>query len=238
MWDTKEVIPTVGLYKALLILVLNIFLPGIGTIVLSFAGNEFIFINIIYGIMQLCTSWIIIGWIWAIIWSISCIHRCSENYNLERSTRHIPVCHPGSELVIVQPKYPKNGPTIMVQPIAYKAPYSPITPQDETQKALEVKRGSGLYNENRDFTNQYRNSKSIQIQNQNNMESYISQTMNQKGTEDIVIEVDQKVTSNNNQINPKIFPSTQPNQLVFPTEEEVMNQNKREQSNYYKYCLN
>jgi hypothetical protein len=57
---------------AIILLIINIFLPGIGTIIAGIQcerrrRRNF---NIICGILQLLLAIILIGWIWSIIWGI------------------------------------------------------------------------------------------------------------------------------------------------------------------------
>ena len=53
-----------------ILFIVNIILPGIGTIINSFMGSKFNSTNCIVGLVQLLTCIIIIGWIWSIWWGI------------------------------------------------------------------------------------------------------------------------------------------------------------------------
>lgn len=58
---------SVGSPLHIICFILNIFFPGIGTIIAGIAGG----CNgcaIIVGLLQLFTAWLIIGWIWSIWW--------------------------------------------------------------------------------------------------------------------------------------------------------------------------
>ncbi len=59
--------PVVAMDKALIALVINIFVPGIGTIVAGVIGEKPM---IGRGIAQLVLAIIIVGWIWAIVTGI------------------------------------------------------------------------------------------------------------------------------------------------------------------------
>mmetsp|Transcript_7227 Transcript_7227/g.22204 ORF Transcript_7227/g.22204 Transcript_7227/m.22204 type:complete len:96 (-) Transcript_7227:106-393(-) len=62
----------------ILILLLNIFLPGIGSIVTGVSKSKTS--TIIVGVLQLLTSWIIVGWIWSIWWGILIYQKSSESW--------------------------------------------------------------------------------------------------------------------------------------------------------------
>ena len=64
-------IPKVTAPHNLSCFLLNIFLPGIGTILASFINenpNEFFCFNFFFGIFQLLTSVLLIGWLISIFW--------------------------------------------------------------------------------------------------------------------------------------------------------------------------
>jgi hypothetical protein len=62
------------------ILYLNIFLPGIGTITAGCYDKDNRSKYLKYGIVQLLTACIIIGWVWAIIFSIELLDNVKNNY--------------------------------------------------------------------------------------------------------------------------------------------------------------
>ncbi|CAM9819892.1 unnamed protein product [Ascophyllum nodosum] len=67
-WSKQTFIdpPTVSEILALIIFVMNIFLPGVGTIIVGLlACSCEIFI---VGILQTITAGLIIGWVWSIWW--------------------------------------------------------------------------------------------------------------------------------------------------------------------------
>ena len=59
----KNHLPVLSKTVAIIILVLNIFLPGVGTILLSCIGGTFNKEHIFVGLLQLITSVCVIGWI-------------------------------------------------------------------------------------------------------------------------------------------------------------------------------
>jgi hypothetical protein len=64
-------IPSMDKGMAILLLVLNIFFPGLGTLICAFmGGGDVITDQIIVAILQWLTAICIVGWIWAIWWGI------------------------------------------------------------------------------------------------------------------------------------------------------------------------
>eukprot|EP01095_Lingulamoeba_sp_RSL-Kostka_P012858 TRINITY_DN5182_c0_g1_i1.p1 TRINITY_DN5182_c0_g1~~TRINITY_DN5182_c0_g1_i1.p1 ORF type:complete len:132 (+),score=2.09 TRINITY_DN5182_c0_g1_i1:45-440(+) len=55
--------------------VLNIFIPGSGTIIAAIM-DKMDWVNIVFGIIQFLTFIIILGWIWSIIWGYAIYARC------------------------------------------------------------------------------------------------------------------------------------------------------------------
>lgn len=72
--ELQAEIPATTQVIAIILLIINIFFPGIGTIIMSFMGG-FKVKTLIVGIVQLCTAFIIIGWIWSIYWGILCLQK-------------------------------------------------------------------------------------------------------------------------------------------------------------------
>jgi len=81
----RQAIPELPMPLAIVLLIVNILLPGIGTIIAGFSvfccgnigesgGSKFgtFCINFWVGLLQLLTCWIFfIGWIWSILWGIA-----------------------------------------------------------------------------------------------------------------------------------------------------------------------
>ena len=54
----------------IVLLIVNIFFPGIGTIINSLMGDKVHVTTLIVGILQLVLAGFIIGWIWSIWWGV------------------------------------------------------------------------------------------------------------------------------------------------------------------------
>ena len=52
----------------IVLFIVNIFLPGIGTIINSFMSSSLRSDTLLVGLLQLLTAIIIVGWIWSIYW--------------------------------------------------------------------------------------------------------------------------------------------------------------------------
>lgn len=51
-----------------MLFIVNIFFPGIGTIINAVACGSVNTTGVIIGIVQILTCWLLLGWIWSIIW--------------------------------------------------------------------------------------------------------------------------------------------------------------------------
>ena len=61
---------------AMVLLVINIFFPGIGTMINACMGSGgMVTDQIIVGLLQFFTAWLLIGWIWAIWWGIIMVQK-------------------------------------------------------------------------------------------------------------------------------------------------------------------
>ena len=67
----EHINPTNGI-AAMICLILNIFVPGTGTILNACLGVK-VGPGLLYGILQLLTTPIIIGWVWSIIYGIKIV---------------------------------------------------------------------------------------------------------------------------------------------------------------------
>jgi hypothetical protein len=63
-------IPTTSKVVGIIILILNIFFPGVGTMLLACIGGSFVVEHLVIGLLQFFTAFLIIGWIWSIYWGI------------------------------------------------------------------------------------------------------------------------------------------------------------------------
>jgi len=84
MGDIKDVIPTTTKAVAIFILLVNIFFPGLGTIIMSCLTKEFSAINIVIGLLQGFLSICIIGWVWSVIWGLICVQQSYEDNKEEQ----------------------------------------------------------------------------------------------------------------------------------------------------------
>lgn len=70
-WDKlKSHLPTLGRSVAIFILVLNIIIPGLGTAFLCCIGGTCKTEHLIIGLIQFCTAFCLVGWLWSIMWGL------------------------------------------------------------------------------------------------------------------------------------------------------------------------
>ena len=50
----------------IVVFILNIFCPGFGTIIAGFLNKDAMVNNLIVGLIQMFTCWLLIGWAWSI----------------------------------------------------------------------------------------------------------------------------------------------------------------------------
>ncbi len=74
----KNHLPVLSKTVAIIILILNIFFPGVGTILLSCIGGTFNKEHIIVGLLQLISAICVIGWIWSVLWGIILLMKSSD----------------------------------------------------------------------------------------------------------------------------------------------------------------
>ena len=60
---------------AVLCLVLNIFVPGFGTIINAYQSHHQRGTGVCYGILQLLTAAFLVGWIWSIVYGVNIVHK-------------------------------------------------------------------------------------------------------------------------------------------------------------------
>jgi hypothetical protein len=73
-------IPKVGRTIGMLVLVLNIILPGIGSILAGIIGGRSSDMGcVVAGVLQLLTAVFIVGWIWSIWWGVQ-IYQKSRSF--------------------------------------------------------------------------------------------------------------------------------------------------------------
>mmetsp|Transcript_68433 Transcript_68433/g.142704 ORF Transcript_68433/g.142704 Transcript_68433/m.142704 type:complete len:92 (+) Transcript_68433:60-335(+) len=80
VWEeiTQQKPAEVAKGMGILCLILNIFLPGIGSIVAGAMGNKVS--TMIIGLLQIVTCWFILGWIWSVWWGILIFMKAHGSY--------------------------------------------------------------------------------------------------------------------------------------------------------------
>lgn len=66
----KADIPSLTKGLALILLLLNIFIPPLGTFLLACVGDHFRPTQLLVAILQLLLLGVLVGWIWAVYWGI------------------------------------------------------------------------------------------------------------------------------------------------------------------------
>mmetsp|Transcript_12231 Transcript_12231/g.12045 ORF Transcript_12231/g.12045 Transcript_12231/m.12045 type:complete len:81 (+) Transcript_12231:69-311(+) len=52
----------------IILFIINIILPGWGTMISACCGSDLDVFTILVGLVQLFTAWLLIGWLWSIYW--------------------------------------------------------------------------------------------------------------------------------------------------------------------------
>ncbi|XP_022101394.1 protein SPEC3-like [Acanthaster planci] len=149
----RAAIPSLHIVAAVICLVLNIFLPGIGTIVAGFSvfccgnpgqsgGGKFgtFCLNFWVGVLQLLTCWIfLIGWVWSIMWGAAFIglsadyHTPTETTTVVTSTPAAPVA--GQAVVMTQQGvYPPGTVHVSPYPAGQVTTDQPQPPHYDVEK--------------------------------------------------------------------------------------------------------
>lgn len=68
-------IPSFEKTVAIVLLILNIIIPSLGTFLCACVGGGFRSTQIIVGLLQFVTTPIIIGWVWSIWWGIEILNK-------------------------------------------------------------------------------------------------------------------------------------------------------------------
>jgi hypothetical protein len=93
-------IPVMPLWMAIVLLIVNIFIPGLGTMLAGFfvlcelanlgdssqSRVESFCANFWVGVLQMLLASIVLGWIWAIFWGILFVTQSTENYGRASAT--------------------------------------------------------------------------------------------------------------------------------------------------------
>ena len=83
IWESICTFPIMSLILRISILCLNIFLPGIGTMLMGLlAYSKISKTQLAIGVLQFATAWLIIGYVWSIVWGIFAMLKSSPQNNL------------------------------------------------------------------------------------------------------------------------------------------------------------
>jgi hypothetical protein len=74
----RDSLPSLNPALAVILLVVNIFLPGLGTMILGCLNNECNWNHIVVGLLQLLLAGLIVGWIWSIWWGILLVQKSAR----------------------------------------------------------------------------------------------------------------------------------------------------------------
>ncbi len=66
----KNHLPVLSKTIAIIILIINVIFPGVGTMLLSCIGGEFKKEHLFVGLIQMVLAICVIGWIWSILWGV------------------------------------------------------------------------------------------------------------------------------------------------------------------------
>ena len=73
-----EHIPILAHSTSVVILIINIFLPGFGTFFLiCLGGGDYWVEHLMIGLIQLFCAPFVLGWIWSVIWGIETVRKSS-----------------------------------------------------------------------------------------------------------------------------------------------------------------
>ena len=70
VWDLVTIVPTVSKPVAIGSAVVNLLLPGFGTMIAACAAPDTVSkVQLVVGLLQFLTSWILIGWALSLYWA-------------------------------------------------------------------------------------------------------------------------------------------------------------------------
>ena len=76
--DWQNSIPAMKQVIAIILLIVNIFFPGIGTMISAcVGGGKLITDQLLVGLLQWLTAFCIVGWIWSIYWGILMVQKAN-----------------------------------------------------------------------------------------------------------------------------------------------------------------
>jgi len=85
----RQAVPTMPVALAVVLCVVNVILPGVGTLVSAFTvlcgckhgcqtTREACVRNVLAGVLQIATIIIMVGWIWSIFWGVTFINEATK----------------------------------------------------------------------------------------------------------------------------------------------------------------
>lgn len=76
-WEKyKAMIPVLTQVVAIILLILNVIFPGLGTAIMACLNTVYLCENLVIALLQFLTAPCLVGWIWSIIWGVFCVMRC------------------------------------------------------------------------------------------------------------------------------------------------------------------
>ena len=81
MCGDEHSINTISPHMAIVCLVINIFIPGLGTIINGLSGHK-VCPGVFFGVAQFfLTPLFLIGWIWGIVYGVRIVHVANKNHD-------------------------------------------------------------------------------------------------------------------------------------------------------------
>ena len=74
----KNHLPVLHKTVAIIILVFNIFIPGLGTMFLACMAGDFKKEHVFVGLAQMLFSVCVIGWVWSVLWGIILVMKSTK----------------------------------------------------------------------------------------------------------------------------------------------------------------
>lgn len=74
----KNMIPTTSKCMAIVLLVLNVIWPGLGTAIMGCLSPNFLVENLVIALLQFLLLFCLIGWIWSIMWGVFCLMKSTD----------------------------------------------------------------------------------------------------------------------------------------------------------------
>jgi hypothetical protein len=74
----KNMIPTTSKCMAIILLVLNVIWPGLGTAIMGCLSPNFLVENLVIALLQFLLLFCLIGWFWSIMWGVFCLMKSTD----------------------------------------------------------------------------------------------------------------------------------------------------------------